>query len=615
MNFLAPLMLLFGLTIPIVIVLYLLKLKRQMRVVSSTLLWKRFLLDSRANAPFQKLQRNLLLLLQILILLLAVLGLARPFFSTNSKPSAFRIVLLDASASMQSTDVLPTRFENAKNQAIELVNSLRDTDRNADRMMVILMGSKPVLMCPSTTDKEQLKRAIRSAQPQDTAVQFEEAWRLAVSLARDQPDSEAHLFSDGAFTIQNDLPTHLPLKFHPIGTRGHNVGITSLEVRRSSTSASETEIFLAVENSSETSMEFDAELYFNDQLLAVRPLSMKQGEEQTLVAPLRNTETGLIKAVLRVQDDLVVDNSAVVVSGAARKPKVLLVSLGNSFLERAIAVQKDFELTKIAPGNFNPQQSYDIVVFDENAPKELPTGNLLCIRSAPSELLEVTGSEKAPVITDVKVGHPLTRFVQLDNVSIVQSLQVKLPDWGVPIVESNKSPLIIAGQNGPRRIVWLGFSVLESNWPLRLSFPIFISNALRWLDPMADQDRMLQVRTGDVARLPLLKSVTKVEVETPGGRSLSLDLPPKAQEIAVSQTERAGVYKVKAGEQSLQFCANLLSSHETKNKPNEKIEFGKYQVVEGGALRASNLELWRWLVAAAFVVLLGEWWYFHRIAT
>ena len=75
MSFLAPLMLFFAFTIPVVIVLYLLKLKREIRVVSSTVLWQRFLLDSRANAPFQKLRRNLLLLLQLLILILAGLAI------------------------------------------------------------------------------------------------------------------------------------------------------------------------------------------------------------------------------------------------------------------------------------------------------------------------------------------------------------------------------------------------------------------------------------------------------------------------------------------------------------------------------------------------------------
>lgn len=611
MKFLQPMLLLFGLTIPVVIVLYLLKLKRQLRIVSSTLLWSRFLVDSRANAPFQKLQRNLLLLLQIFILLLAVLALGRPYFAARAPASAFRIVLLDASASMQSTDVLPSRFEAAKTQCLELVNSLRDNDQ----MMVILIGSQPAVICPATAAKETLRRAIRAAQPQDTGAAIDDAWRLAVSLARDQVQPEAHLFSDGAFTLSPDLSTHLPLRYHPIGAKSRNVGITALEVRRSNGMSGPSEIFLAVENAAELAMEFDAELYFNDELVAVRPLKLKPGEEQTLVAPLSNNTGGLIKAVLRAQDDLAVDNTAIIVSRPPRRPGVLLVSTGNSFLERAISVQKDFELSKVSPVSYDPSHPYDITVFDETTPKELPAGNAIFIHSTPPGLVEVIGSEKSPAIVDVKTGHPVTRFVQFDNVNIAQALQARLPPWAVPLVESAKSPLILAGQDGPRRMIWIAFGLLDSNWPLRISFPIFMGNALRWLDPAADEHRMLQVKTGQTARFPLAKTISSFTVETPDKRTLKIDLPPKAQEIAFTQTDRVGVYRVKAGEQSFQFCANLLDSTETRNKVIDKIEFSKYRVIQGGALQATNLEIWRWLTLAAFAILLGEWWYYHRVAT
>jgi hypothetical protein len=611
MSFLEPLMLFFAFTIPVVIVLYLLKLKREIRVVSSTLLWQRFLLDSRANAPFQKLRRNLLLLLQLLVLFFAVLALGRPFFAAKARPSAFRVLILDASASMQSTDILPSRFETAKSQALDLVNNLRDTDR----MLVMLVGAQPAVICPATSSKEDLRRAIRGAQPQDTGVAINEAWRLAVSLARDQSDAEAHLFSDGAFELEPNLPTHLPLRYHSIGTRGNNVGITALEVRRASSSATTAEIFMAVENTSESPKEFDAELYLNDQLLNVRPMKMEAGEAQSLVATIDTSKGGLVRAVLRVQDDLAVDNTAIVSSRPARSPKILLATMGNSFLERALAVQKDFELTKVMPAAYQKTPGYDIVVLDETSPKDLGPGNFLLIHSLPEGLLEVTGNEKQPAVVDVKTGHPLTRFVQFDNVGIVQCTQVRLPAWGVPLVESTRSPLIIAGQNGPHRIVWIGFSVLESNWPLRLSFPIFISNALRWLDPGSDADRVLQVRTGQAAHLPLTKTLESFTVETPDGRKIRQELSPKATGITFTQTERAGVYRVKAGDQSQQFCANLLNRGETRNKPQPTLEFSKYRTVQGGKLQTSNLEIWRWLVLAAFGLLLFEWWYFHRIAT
>ena len=52
----------------IIIFFYLLKLKRKRRVVPSVFLWQRALAEVEANAPFKRLRRSLLLLLQLVAL-------------------------------------------------------------------------------------------------------------------------------------------------------------------------------------------------------------------------------------------------------------------------------------------------------------------------------------------------------------------------------------------------------------------------------------------------------------------------------------------------------------------------------------------------------------------
>src|SRR5436190_1243446 len=60
-----------------IIIFYMLRLRREELSVSSSMLWRRALMDRTANAPWQRLRRNLLLLLQLLLLLLLALAVAQ----------------------------------------------------------------------------------------------------------------------------------------------------------------------------------------------------------------------------------------------------------------------------------------------------------------------------------------------------------------------------------------------------------------------------------------------------------------------------------------------------------------------------------------------------------
>src|SRR5213078_2975043 len=159
MSFLAPAAFAFAAAIPVVIVFYLLKRKRVVKLVSSTLLWQKFLAETQASAPFQRLRHNWLLILQLLMLALVVFALGRPFFAGNTKSSGLRVLILDASASMRSKDEKPSRFEKARAEALKWVDGLRD----GEQMMVLLAGASTEVKQSPTSDKGALRRAIESS--------------------------------------------------------------------------------------------------------------------------------------------------------------------------------------------------------------------------------------------------------------------------------------------------------------------------------------------------------------------------------------------------------------------------------------------------------------------
>jgi len=611
MHFLAPFAFAFAAAIPVVIVFYLLKRKRVVKLVSSTLLWQKFLAETQASAPFQKLRKNWLLILQIILLTLVVLALTRPYFSATAKPAQRRVVILDASASMQATDESPSRFEKARAEALKWVDSLKDTDE----MVIVLAGATTEVKQSATSEKAALRRALQSCTCSDGPTRLVPALKMAESLVRDldpRTGPEIHLFSDGAVPELNEFENKaLPLVYHRVGKGENNFGIIALDVRANPEDARQRAVYTSVANFSTDAVQTDLELLFDDRVLETRPLTIPAGQTSPQVFLAKQSRDGVFTARLTGKDDLAVDNQASIVSLMPKPVKVLLVSRGNRLLEKALRAVVNVELAT-STALTDTAAVFDFVVLDDVTPAVWPKGNVLAIHVVNTNWLEGVHRVEAPAIVDWRSAHPLLRYTSFDNVQVVESLTARTPTWAVSLVETPQAPLIVAGELGRQRIIWIGFDVLESNWPLRVSFPIFIANAVEWLDPSSARNSQLLVKAGDPFRLALLEPASSAQVTLPDGAAKTLKVDPTANELVFGETSRQGVYRLRLGTNDTVFCVNLLDAAESNIKPRDELQLGKYTKVSATTKQRANMELWRTIASIGLLVLLAEWWYYHR---
>ena len=603
MNFLNPEALAFAVTLPIVIIFYLLKRRRVAHLVSSTIIWKRFLSETQANSPFQKLRHNWLLIIQLIFLSLAIFALIRPYFSSKIESGRFVVVILDVSASMQATDVSLNRFELAKSEVSKMIDGMYDNDQ----MVLILSGGNTEVRQSPTSVKAILKKALDQVKVTDSPTRLLEAIKLSQNLSRNRPKVEVHLFSDGvssdldAFELQD-----LNLEYHRLGKGGGNLGITSLEVRSNPEQLGQQSVFATIGNFSTNTMSSEVSLFFDDQMIGNRRLTVRPTNTASLVFSSNQRTNGVFRMKLKNDDFLQVDNIGSVMGLTRRNVEVLLITKGNVFLEKALRSIDDVDLI-VKSSLTDSTPNVDVVVLDSIRPTVWPSGNVMAINTQSTNWFQPSGLLESPPIVDWKSAHPILRFVNFDNVQVAQSLNSELPTWMNPIVETQSVPLIAVGENDANRCVWVGFNPLDSTWPLRVSFPIFIANAIDWLDPKI----VTNLSAGEPFSMRMAEKGSAVIVTLPDGEIVETSTMGNG-EFVFADTFQQGVYHAKYGTNEISFCVNLLDAGESAIESRDVLKLGKYGRVEATLQLDADKELWRWFAITCLLLLVFEWWFYHR---
>lgn len=603
MNLLNPIAL-FWLAVAIpVVALYFLKLKRKKVQVPSTWLWTRSVQDLRVNAPFQRLRKNLLLILQLLLIALAAFALSQPAGRRPPPEMKRWALLIDASASMQMKDGTATRLDTAKEAARAILTECGPHDE----IMVVAFSSRARVMTPLTDSRSDAERAIEAVRPVDSTTRIQEAFRIAVTALENAKHRELVILSDGRFEALPGVPQGLSVRYVKVGARPRNAAITAIDVRRPARTGDPWTVFAQIDLFHDAPAEVPVEMYANGQLKAVKRIEMPANMSTAAIFEFAKPEPDVVEVVIAMDDDLAVDNRAWFVVKRDRA-KILLASGGNFFLKKALSNVKDADAFYTDDLKKSSLGEYEVVVIDGAVPDALPEGRYLLFGGVPKwEGIEAKGVTEHPAVVDTNRRHPAARGVNFSDIAIKSAPKLTLPGYAVPIVEGPDGPLVFSWEKGRTRAVVIPFNIAESDWPLRLSFPLFILNALSWL---RDEGKA-HVKPGEPLRIPLGENERSVEVVAPGRAPQKLEGEP-GRDVVFGDTERVGLYTVKRGENAHGIPINLLDPQESRGDVATELKIGTGDVAKAVQPPPPVREWWRWLAGAALVLLLVEWFVYHR---
>ena len=619
MSLLVPAALAFSIIIPIILLLYFMRPKRQERVVGSTLLWQQALQDLQASRPWQRLRITPLLLLQLLAAIVIVLVLARPATFIRSPIGGDTIIILQTSASMQATDVPPSRFEEAKSRIADLIAGLGPHDH----LSLIAMARVPQVLIAASSDKQQLTAALQRAKVTNQDADLEQALSLATSLVAGHSDTQILVIGDGHVLAPDQILTiPFPVHYLQIGSDAPNAALLALASRTiqgSTVPQTASLVALAqIANYSHQQRSIPVELYADGKLVSVQTIDLAAEASGALQWGPLPPATRFLHARIITQDAMTVDHEAWAIVGGSMPGRALLVTKGNSFFEAALRLQSNIDLFETTPDKYVDTGTFDLTIFDGFAPTSLPAGDVLFVNPPQGSYIFGTSGPQIS-ISRISAGNDnlgLLHDVDLTSIHVLRlSHQLTPASWAQAIIVTPQTPLLIAGENENRRIAALSFDLHDTDFPLQPSFPLLIYNLTNWFlpSPVAGNGQITPDTPVTIQTWPGADHIT---IAGPGQQPVTV--APPFPVATFNQTDKTGIYfvtqRVHNQERYGAFAINLFDPLQSRLAPAAQLPVAHSTPFNAGGPSVSRVlrELWPWIAAFLLLVLCAEWWLFGR---
>lgn len=600
MNWENPLALLAGVTVPAIIVLWMLKPRRPRLRVPSLLLWPASHAERQSARPWQRPRNHPLLWLQIATAALLTLCAAQPFLPAEAA-GRHLVVLLDASGSMRARDVAPDRFAAARAAVADLARSLGPDQE----MTVLRLDEQPRLLVAGARSAGQVESALASEVasfgPPDVAA----AVALASGVTRGP--SEWILVGDGGVALPEGVhrPGATSFRHIPIGTPAGNVAVTALSLRQGEADLTAQ---AGLRNTGSRAVSGRLQLSAEGRLIGSREWRIEPGGETYVtwshLPPGPRWYEAALSGVPGESNALEQDDRAWAVASAPSEAMVLLITPGSGFLERVLSIQGNLRTFKAGPADWGALASgqgeaYPLVVLDRLWPDPMPPGGALLVGPP-------VGEEFTPRQVWPKVDHPLLRHVDWSDVHVAKARRLALDDGWETVVDSAGGPLLAIRSDGGRRQAVLAFELGQSDLALRPAFPVLMANLLNWLLPRPEEAPRT-VAAGATVSIEPAPLAERMWVEGPGGSRYDLAPPWPPRPF---RPPAPGLYRVSQDGGGGRQDAYLIAAPYDPGEADLAPRAAEIPAAGGSALPPArgSFPFWPWLAGGLLLVSLVEWW-------
>jgi hypothetical protein len=496
--------------------LYLLRERFRKAVVSFLPLWDEVMKRAPASALMRNFRRILSYLLQLLIMAVLILSITDTGYGKTKKRKAMA-VLIDTSSSMTAGDVQPTRFEQARDFAVNLARSMKEDDE----ALLLEMSEPPRVVHSWTRSPAEIIEAAKALQAGEKGNDFVEALRLCASALEgmDAPEKEVWILSDGAFdpssknlrrletAVGEITKKGIAVYHYRTGKESANLAITRFSARQNlkeKLKLSTNIVINAFEqpgggggkkreagagacNKINIRILSGGSTVFNKDIDKSRfgkiiPVDIPVPANRSVEARIAPADPAC------GQDFLAADNAAAIELPEQLQLKILAITQDNTYLMAVLLLSPLWDVEIIPPGAKPSRTGYDVVVADRAPVPEgiARKGTLYFEPQFEGFPLEVKGALEAPSFDEYDYNHPALRWTNLYNVNVASAVHYETGKKAVALASSSRGPLIIDMKTGQeRRDMVFAFSVSNTDMALRTTWPLLFINTLYYLSGTA----------------------------------------------------------------------------------------------------------------------------------